>query len=118
MIKPVISIMKMKTSGILTVTKDREWLVMDFPAQPPVPCDMPKAMAAAFDVAPIECLKSEDYIAVFERERDVEIANPDFGQLMKLDLRGVIITARSSRSVSSVSVIRTRSGAQFRRGCI
>ena len=83
-------------SGILTVTKDDEWLVMDFPAQPPVLCEIPPEIVKAFDVAPIECLKSEDYMVVFEREMDVETANPDFAQLKKLDLRGVIITAKSS----------------------
>jgi PhzF family phenazine biosynthesis protein len=84
-------------SGILAVTKDNEWLVMDFPAQPPVSCDIPKEIVKAFNIAPIECLKSEDFIVVFERETDIESVNPDFGQLIKLDLRGVIITARSSR---------------------
>ncbi|MEA3435663.1 MAG: PhzF family phenazine biosynthesis protein [Thermodesulfobacteriota bacterium] len=83
-------------SGILTVTKDDEWLVMDFPAQPPVLCDIPKEIEKAFDIAPVECLKSEDYIVVFEREIDIVKANPDFEQLKKLDLRGVIITAKSS----------------------
>lgn len=84
-------------SGILTVTKDDEWLVMDFPAQPPVLCDIPKEIVKAFDIAPIECLKSEDFIVVFEHEIDIESANPDFEQLKKLDLRGVIITAKSIR---------------------
>lgn len=84
-------------SGILAVTKDHEWLIMDFPAQPPVACEIPKEIIAAFDIAPIECLKSEDFIVVFEHEIDIEAANPDFGQLKKLDLRGVIITAKSTR---------------------
>ena len=84
-------------SGILAVTKDNEWLVMDFPAQPPVSCDIPEEIIKAFNIEPIECLKSEDFIVVFEREIDIESAHPDFGQLIKLDLRGVIITAKSSR---------------------
>jgi PhzF family phenazine biosynthesis protein len=84
-------------SGILAVTKANEWLVMDFPSQPPVSCDIPKEIIKAFDRAPIECLKSEDFVVVFEREIDIESANPDFEQLKKLDLRGVIITAKSTR---------------------
>jgi PhzF family phenazine biosynthesis protein len=83
-------------SGILSVTRDNEWLTMDFPAQPPVSCDIPEEIIKAFHVEPIECLKSEDLIVVFERETDVESANPDFSQLMKLDLRGVAITAKSN----------------------
>ena len=84
-------------SGMLSVTKNNERIVMDFPAQPPVPCDMPKEIVKAFDIAPIECLRSEDFIVVFDREIDIESVNPDFGQLTKLDLRGVIITAKSTR---------------------
>lgn len=84
-------------SGILTVTKDGEWLVMNFPAQPPVPCDIPDQIVGAFGIKPVECLKSEDLVVVFECEEDIASANPDFGQLMELDLRGVIITATSSR---------------------
>jgi PhzF family phenazine biosynthesis protein len=84
-------------SGLLLVTKDNERIVLDFPAQPPVLCDIPKEIGKAFDIGPIECLKSEDYIVVFEREIDIESAKPDFDQLFKLDLRGVIITAKSSR---------------------
>jgi PhzF family phenazine biosynthesis protein len=84
-------------SGILAVAKDNEWLVMDFPAQPPVPCNIPKEIIEAFDRGPIECLQAEDLIVVFEREIDIESANPDFEQLKKLDLRGVAITAKSNR---------------------
>lgn len=84
-------------SGILAVTKDDGWLVMDFPAQPPVACDMPEEIRKAFTIEPAECLKAEDYVVVFENEMDIESAQPDFGQLMKLDLRGLIITATSSR---------------------
>jgi predicted PhzF superfamily epimerase YddE/YHI9 len=39
----------------------------------------------------------KDYIVVFEREIDIESAQPDLEQLKKLDRRGVIITAKSSR---------------------
>jgi len=82
-------------SGILSVTQDKEWFTMDFPSQPPVSCDIPEEIVKAFNVAPIECLRSEDLIAVFEREIDIELAKPDFAQLMNLDFRGVIITAIS-----------------------
>ncbi|GMT43798.1 MAG: putative isomerase [bacterium] len=84
-------------SGPLTVMKDNEWLIMDFPAQPPVACDIPEEIVKAFNTTPIECLKSEDYIVIFEHETDIKSANPDFEQLKKLDLRGVIITAKSNR---------------------
>ena len=84
-------------SGILAVMRDNDWLVMDFPAQPPAPCDIPDEIVKAFNTEPIECLKSEDLIAVYEREIDIEMESADFEQLKKLDSRGVIITAKSTR---------------------
>ncbi len=84
-------------SGLLTVTRDKDWVTMDFPAQPPVACDVPEEIKKAFQATPIECLRSEDLIVVFDRETDVEQADPDLHQLMKLDLRGVAITARSAK---------------------
>ena len=82
-------------SGNLAVSRDNDWLTMDFPAQPPVACDVSDHVIKAFDVMPVECLQAEDLIVVFEREADVEMAKPDFSQLMQLDLRGVAITAPS-----------------------
>ncbi len=84
-------------SGLLVVSKDNDNLIMDFPAQPPVPCNIPEEIIKGFKAFPAECLMSEDYIVVFENEMDVESAEPDFEQLKKLDLRGVIITAKSTR---------------------
>ena len=82
-------------SGILTVLKKDDLLVMDLPAQTPVPCNVPYEIVKAFDRTPIECLRSEDYIVVFETESDILSIKPDIAYLQKLDLRGVIITAKS-----------------------
>ena len=83
-------------SGILTVKKKDEWLVMDFPSQPPAPCHMPVEIAKAFRNKPAQCLKSEDYLVVFNSEEDILSAEPNLADLKNLDLRGVIITAVST----------------------
>lgn len=82
-------------SGRLIVERDRDFLVLDFPARPPQACEIPKSIVDAFEAHPIACLKSEDYIVVFENEEAVLTAKPDLAKLKKLDLRGVAITARS-----------------------
>jgi PhzF family phenazine biosynthesis protein len=82
-------------SGTLTVLQKDDWLVMDFPAQSPVSCNVPYEIVKAFDIVSIECLRSEDYIVVFETESDILSIKPNIDYLKKLDLRGVIITARS-----------------------
>ena len=48
-----------------------------------------------YAIKPVECLKSEDYIAVFEDEADILAARPNTSALKELDLRGVIITSKS-----------------------
>ena len=84
-------------SGTLTVLQKDDWLVMDLPAQSPIPCNVPYEIVRAFDKVPIECLRSEDYIVVFETESDILSIKPDMDYLKRLDLRGVIITARSTQ---------------------
>lgn len=83
-------------SGILNVFQNNDFLVMDFPSQTPLICETPQEIIKAFGIEPVECLKSEDYIVVFDNEIEVSESNPDFEQLIKLDLRGVIITSKAS----------------------
>ncbi len=84
-------------SGILSVSIEKEWLVMNFPSQPPLPCEIPEEIINAFAKEPVECLKSEDYIVVFDNEEEVLSADPNFEEIKKLDLRGVIITSKSKK---------------------
>ncbi len=82
-------------SGLLNVSRAGELLVLDFPAQPPVICETPIQILHAFGIEPVECLKAEDYVVVFELEEDVLSADPNLELLAELDGRGVIITAPS-----------------------
>ena len=83
-------------SGSLNVKKKDYWLEMDFPSQPAIKCDIPNQIINAFYDTPVECLKSEDYIVVFDSEDSVINAKPNLLYLSELDLRGVIITAKSN----------------------
>lgn len=82
-------------SGTLNVKKDNDLLVMDFPTQTPTVCKLPLEIKQAFDVEPVECLKAEDYILVFNNENIILNAKPKLELLKNIDLRGVIITAPS-----------------------
>ena len=84
-------------SGLLTVKRNNAWLQMDFPSQPPVRCEMPQQILEAFDETPVECLKSEDYIVVFENEETILNSKPKLSLLSELDLRGVAITSKSKK---------------------
>ena len=89
-------------SGSLTVVQEEELLSMDFPSRPPVLCEAPKELLDGIGKEPLEVLCSEDYVAVFSREDDIVELNPDMAILKKLDLRGVIVTARG-KNVDFVS---------------
>ena len=84
-------------SGLLTVETADGLLIMNFPSRPPIPCQIPDKIIQAFKSTPVECLKSEDYIVVFDNENVVASLRPDFDALSKLDLRGVAITAKSDK---------------------
>ena len=81
-------------SGELTVTKNNDWLVMDFPSQPGKPCPPPRLLLDGLGKTPVEVLASEDYMAVYENEEDIYALEPNFDTLSKLDLRGVMVTAK------------------------
>jgi PhzF family phenazine biosynthesis protein len=81
-------------SGPLTVSMEGDLLAMDFPAQPPAPCDAPPELTEALGANPLEVLSSEDYFVVFPSEQDVRGLDPDMGLLKKVDLRGVTVTAK------------------------
>jgi len=84
-------------SGELTVSKDQDKYVLDFPRQQAKPCSIPEPIQQAFGDAIQACLKAEDYIVVLQSEDDVMHAVPDLNLLKKLDLRGVCITAKSNQ---------------------
>jgi PhzF family phenazine biosynthesis protein len=84
-------------SGPLTVAKQGDLLAMDFPAQPPSACDPSAQLVKALGASPLEVLRSEDYFVVLPAEKDVRDLQPDMGLLGKVDLRGVIVTARGDQ---------------------
>ncbi len=84
-------------SGRLTVERQKDLLSMDFPSQPPVRCRPPRELIEGLGKVPSRVLCSEDYFAVFSSESDIIELKPDMGLLKKLDLRGVIVTAKGNK---------------------
>jgi PhzF family phenazine biosynthesis protein len=80
-------------SGRLSVERDGEMLAMDFPAQPPQPCETPRELVVGLGAEPALVLAADDYIAVFDSEDAVRALAPDVGILHELMLRGVCVTA-------------------------
>ena len=79
--------------GDLVVQKSGDLFKMDFPAQNPAICELPKMLVNGLGAKPEACYQREDYLAVFKSEKDLRLIRPDFKILSMLDSRGVIITA-------------------------
>jgi PhzF family phenazine biosynthesis protein len=80
-------------SGEMSVARDGDLYVMNFPAQPPQSCSPPEALVEGLGAKPTEVLAADDFLAVYESEAVVQSLTPDFARLCELDLRGVITTA-------------------------
>lgn len=81
-------------SGVLTVWRDGDLLVMDFPALPPTGDGVLTGLADALGAEPTWMGRSRfDVIAALDDEASVRELVPDFAALGAIDARGVIVTA-------------------------
>lgn len=80
-------------SGELTVWKDNDFLIMDFPSRPPESTDIPEHMITGLGCEVENISKARDYLIVLESEEDVRKLQPDFSELDKIDCEGIIVTA-------------------------
>ena len=86
-------------SGRLPVYKHADGLLeMDFPAQTFEPCQAPPRLLSGLRVDVKETYRSMDYLVILENQQQVLNCTPDMNQFMKLDLRGVIISAEGQCS--------------------
>ncbi|MBN2281037.1 MAG: PhzF family phenazine biosynthesis protein [Candidatus Marinimicrobia bacterium] len=83
--------------GHLSVKKDVDWLVMNFPQYPLLLMDTPKGFQDIVGFSPIETFKSSDdwIIAIADSETAILEANPNFENLNAGGLGHLMITAQS-----------------------
>ncbi|MCL1894611.1 MAG: PhzF family phenazine biosynthesis protein [Holophagaceae bacterium] len=86
-------------SGFLKVSKDGDWLVLDFPRRPgvPTPEHIP-ALESALGITPSEALLSRDLVAVLDTEDQVRSLKPDFSIMASLPGFGVLATAKGNEA--------------------
>lgn len=80
-------------AGTLSVHRNGDKYMMDFPSRPPEAAETPAGLLEAIGAKPVEILRSRDYFLVYEKESDVAALDPDFLALGKIDSIGVIATA-------------------------
>lgn len=90
-------------SGVLSVRRDREKLLLNFPADRPVKVEAPGRIIEALAARPIEAYKGRtDYLFVFRDEEEIAAIHPDFRLLSTEGVRGIMVTA-PGKSVDFVS---------------
>jgi len=85
-------------SGMLSVERQGDLLVMDFPARPPKAVEPPSNLAEMLGLEPLEVLASRDLFVVLEKEDEVRGAAPDLASIATLDYLGLIVTAEGKSS--------------------
>ncbi|MDV7338979.1 PhzF family phenazine biosynthesis protein [Terasakiella sp. A23] len=84
-------------SGPLVVRKKDDGFAMDFPANPPTPCDIPKGLDEAIGAKLIEAHENRFCLVVCESEEEVRNAKPDFKALGNITPGDFILTAKSEK---------------------
>ena len=80
-------------AGTLSVHRNGDKYMMDFPSRLPEATEAPSGMVEAIGGNPTEILRSRDYFLVYETESDVLALKPNFFALGKIDSIGFIATA-------------------------
>ena len=91
-------------AGVLKVTRDHEWMTLNFPVKAIEPSPLSQLLIEGLGIKPLELYQHhhERLLAVFENEDIVCDMKPNMAVLKNLDHRGIVVTAPSS-SVDFVS---------------
>ena len=85
-------------AGTLSVHRNGEKYMLDFPSRPPEASEIPPGLIAAMGGKPIEVLRSRDYFLVYEKESDITSLDPDYFALSSIESIGFIATAPGDNS--------------------
>jgi PhzF family phenazine biosynthesis protein len=85
-------------SGLLTASRDGEWIELNFPATLETRSDAPPGLLESLGIKkPVYVGKNKfDYLVEVETEDEVRALDPDHAQLRKIPVRGVIVTSRGT----------------------
>ena len=84
-------------SGLLTASRNDDWIELDFPATPEEPAEATRALLDGLGVTARYVGRSRfDYLVEVESEDVVRRARPDFAVLKTIGGRGVILTSRAA----------------------
>jgi PhzF family phenazine biosynthesis protein len=91
-------------SGLLTASRDGEWIELDFPSTPDEAIEAPAGLLDALDVRPVYVGRNRfDYIVEVASPDEVRRIRPNYEVLRQLPVRGVIVTSRGEDGYDFVS---------------
>ncbi|MFN0207673.1 MAG: PhzF family phenazine biosynthesis protein [Planctomycetota bacterium] len=82
-----------RSAGDLSVSRDGEFYILNFPSRPPREIASPEGLARALDCAPIATLENHKLLAVLENAETVRTVKINFDEIKKLKFDGLVITA-------------------------
>ena len=86
-------------SGVLTVKREEDKYVMDFPSLMPAAVNTPDALVKAMGgKEPSETFRLRDYVLVYKSEDEIRKLDPDFQAITEIDTFGVVVTAPGDRA--------------------
>ena len=85
-------------SGLLTVSREGDWLYLNFPSYPPVQVQTPPAgLLEGLGVTQAQSVwrgRTNDYMVVLDSQEVIQNLLPDFRILKGVSARGIIVTAK------------------------
>ena len=85
-----------RNSGTLTVTKNGDFLTLDFPKDNLQKVDDLAIFEKCFANHPIEAYQGKtDYLLIFENEHQIQNIEPNIPEIAKIDARGIIVSSIS-----------------------
>jgi len=91
-------------SGVLTCTRNGDWIEMNFPAKLETPAEAPPHLAEALGTNPLYTGRNQfDYLVEVADEKTLRGLTPQHHLLRELPVRGVIVTAAGSGEFDFVS---------------
>ncbi len=87
-------------SGLLTVRRKDDLLMMDFPTDQLelLPEEQNTEIEKCIGIKPVETYKGKmDYITVIEHESELKNLQPDLNEISKLKTRGLVVTAKGDQ---------------------
>ncbi len=84
--------------GPLSVERQGDLLIMDFPSLRPEPCRPPDGIDEVFGVPHSQTLRARDLMIVYQTEEQIRGLAPDVQRVAALDFFGVIVTAPGTTS--------------------